>query len=187
MRRKLDLNAQRQIWIPSRPNKRSREEIAKIDGELPNRANRIGGGHQPMDENIEDNPQNEETEENEPESEGESQIIRGDNFPHFINISTNPEGCHMSNYIRQNEVNTADEPLKVEKPLLESSSEIDKLVYEEYQIFPRHQNYRDGDKLSCSRILSDGEFQLTEPWSVKILVEEARKYIGFHTLREKFS
>ena len=45
----------------------------------------------------------------------------------------------MSNYIRQNEVNTADEPLKVEKPLLESSSEIDKLMHDEYQIFPRHQ------------------------------------------------
>ena len=24
---------------------------------------------------------------------------------HFINTSTNPEGCHMSNLIRQNEVN----------------------------------------------------------------------------------
>ena len=45
----------------------------------------------------------------------------------------------MSNYIRQNEVNTADGPLKVENPLLESSSEIDKLVHNEYQIFPRHQ------------------------------------------------
>ena len=33
----------------------------------------------------------------------------------------------MSNCIRQNEVNMANEPLKVEKPLLESSSEIDKL------------------------------------------------------------
>ena len=80
----------------------------------------------------------------------------------------------MYNYIRQIEVNMADEPLKVEQPLLESSSEIDKLVYDEYQIFPRHQNYlADGDKFSCSRIF--GEFQLTEPWSEKILVEEAQK------------
>ena len=31
-------------------------------------------------------------------------------------------------------------------------------------------NYRDGDKLSCSRILSDGEFQLTEHWSAKYLL-----------------
>ena len=42
---------------------------------------------------------------------------------HSIITSTNPEGCHMSNFIRQNEVNMANEPLKVEKPLLESSSE----------------------------------------------------------------
>ena len=81
----------------------------------------------------------------------------------------------MYNYIRQIEVNMADEPLKVEEPLLESSSEIDKLVYDQYQIFPRHQNYLDGDKFSCSRILSDGDFQLTEPWSAKIFIEEAQK------------
>ena len=33
----------------------------------------------------------------------------------------------MSNFIRQNEVNMANEPLKAGKPLLESSSEMDKL------------------------------------------------------------
>ena len=49
----------------------------------------------------------------------------------------------MYNYIRQIEVKMADEPLKVEQPLLESSSEIDKLVYDHYQIFPRHQNCLD--------------------------------------------
>ena len=46
---------------------------------------------------------------------------------HSINTSTNPEGCHMSNFIRQYEVNMANEPFEVEKPLLESSSEMDKL------------------------------------------------------------
>ena len=49
---------------------------------------------------------------------------------HFINTSTNPEGCHMSNFIRQiisYEVNKANELLKVQQPLLESSSEMDKL------------------------------------------------------------
>ena len=45
MRRKFDMNAQRQIWVPSRPNRRSREEIAEIDGELMSRANRFGGGY----------------------------------------------------------------------------------------------------------------------------------------------
>ena len=32
----------------------------------------------------------------------------------------------MSDFICQNEVNMADEPLKVEQPLLKSSSEIEK-------------------------------------------------------------
>ena len=34
MRRRYDQNAQGTIWVPSRANKRSREEIAEIDGEL---------------------------------------------------------------------------------------------------------------------------------------------------------
>ena len=42
----------------------------------------------------------------------------------------------MSNFICQKEVNMANEPLKVEQPLLESLSEIHKLVYDLYQIFP---------------------------------------------------
>ena len=67
---------------------------------------------------------------------------------HFINTSATPEGCHMSNFICQNEVNMANEPLKVEQPLLQSSSEIYKLLYDQYQIFPRHRNYRDGDNIS---------------------------------------
>ena len=46
---------------------------------------------------------------------------------HFINTSTNPEGCHMLNFIRQNEVKMSNEPLKVQHPLLENSSEMDKL------------------------------------------------------------
>ena len=83
----------------------------------------------------------------------------------------------MSNYVRQIEVNMANEDLKVEQPFLESSSEIDKLVYDHYQTFHRHKNYRVvGDKLSCSRILRDGEFQLTEPWSARLFFEVAQKW-----------
>ena len=44
MRRKVDMKAQQQIWVLSRPNKRSREEIAMIADELLSRANRFGGG-----------------------------------------------------------------------------------------------------------------------------------------------
>ena len=44
---------------------------------------------------------------------------------HFINTSPNPEGCHMSNFIRHKEVNMANEPLKVQQSLLENSSAMD--------------------------------------------------------------
>ena len=57
----------------------------------------------------------------------------------------------------------------------------------QYRIFPRHQIFRDGGKLSCSRSLDDEEFQLAEPWSAKILVEEAQKckYTVSQKLRKK--
>ena len=42
---------------------------------------------------------------------------------HVIN---NSDGGHMSNSIRQIEVNMANEPLKVKQPLLESSREMSK-------------------------------------------------------------
>ena len=95
MRRKLDMNAQRQIWVPSRPNKRSRQEIAEIDGELLTRANRFGGGYQPLEERMEETqetPQPEMAEETEQEREGESQVIRGANFPILDLKAYNTEG-----------------------------------------------------------------------------------------------
>ena len=42
MRRRYAQNAQRTIWVPSRSNKRSREEIAEVDGMLIQRANILG-------------------------------------------------------------------------------------------------------------------------------------------------
>ena len=48
MRRRYDPKAQKTLWVPSRPNKRSREEIAEIDGERTQPANRLGGGYQPI-------------------------------------------------------------------------------------------------------------------------------------------
>ena len=95
MRRKFDMNAQRQIWVPSRPNKRSRQEIAEIDGELLTRSNRFGGGYQPLEERMEETqetPQPEMAEETEQESEGESQVIRGDNFSIVDLKAYNTEG-----------------------------------------------------------------------------------------------
>ena len=54
-------------------------------------------------------------------------------FPKYYNnntlstTSTSPEGCHVLTFIRQNEVNEANELLKVQQPLLECPSEMDKL------------------------------------------------------------
>ena len=42
---------------PSKPNKRSREEIAEIDGELLSRANRLGRKYQPVEERREEEEQ----------------------------------------------------------------------------------------------------------------------------------
>ena len=48
-RRRYDHQTQRNIFAPSRPNKRSKEEIAEIDAELIRRSNRIGGGYHPIE------------------------------------------------------------------------------------------------------------------------------------------
>ena len=45
LRRRYDHQTQRTVFVPARPNKRSREEIAEIDAELLRRANRLGGGY----------------------------------------------------------------------------------------------------------------------------------------------
>ena len=109
MRRRYDQNAQRTIWVPSRPNKRSREEIAEIDGELIQRANRLGGGYQPMqvEEQIPNEIQAEEqpTEDrtNDSESEGESQVIRGDNLPIVDLKNYNTEGKE-AHYVQINQI-----------------------------------------------------------------------------------
>ena len=93
MKRKFDLNAQRQISVLSSPNKRNRDERAELDGELQNRANSFSGRYQLLEEKKEESeqPQN-EIEENEPESQDESQIIRSDNFPIVDLNAYNTEG-----------------------------------------------------------------------------------------------
>ena len=97
------MNAQRQIWVPSRPNKGSREEIAEIDGELMSRANRFGGGYRPLEEEEQETQQPKILEEAEPESEGESQVIRGDNFPIVDLKAFNTEGKEAQ-FIQINQV-----------------------------------------------------------------------------------
>ena len=108
MRRRYDQNAQRTIFVPSRPNKRSREEIAEIDGQLIQRANRLGGGYQPLQtirEEQEQIPMEEqlpEEQSNDPEKEGESQIIRGDNLPIVDLKNYNTEGKE-AHYVQINQ------------------------------------------------------------------------------------
>ena len=86
-----------------KPNKSSREEIAEINGELLNRANRFGGGYQPFEERVEENTPQDETEKNDPESEGESQIVRGDNFP-IVDLKTYNTEAKEAQFIQRNQV-----------------------------------------------------------------------------------
>ena len=86
MRRRYDPQSQRMIFTPSRPNKRSREEIAEVNAELTQRANRIGGGYRRIQEEEEDEPEAAEegelqTEQNTVDTEEDSVIMRGDNLP----------------------------------------------------------------------------------------------------------
>ena len=99
---------------------------------------------------------------------------------HFINIFTNADGGHVSNFIRQSPELSQYGKLTspIEQSLQESSSEMDKLPCMSNTIHSPDKNYRDWDKRCCWRILNDGKFQLTETWSAKILeevVEEAQK------------
>ena len=75
----------------------------------------------------------------------------------------------MSNFIRQNEVNEANELLKVQKSLLESSSEMDKLRC------ITNTAHSPDNFFSFSRNLSDREYQLTEPWSAKLVDEVVKE------------
>ena len=94
LRRRYDPHTQRTIFAPTRPNKRSRDEIAEIDAELIQRTNRLGGGYHPLTEETGE-PQNTEEgeiEPEQPETEQDSLILRGDNLP-IVDLSKfNTEG-----------------------------------------------------------------------------------------------
>ena len=95
---------QRTVFAASRPNKRSRKEIAEIDAGLIRRANRLGGGYQPLFEEQEEQPdevrEERELENNETE---DSVIMRGDNLP-IVDLSKyNTEGKEAK-YIQINHI-----------------------------------------------------------------------------------
>ena len=104
LRRRYDHQKQRTVFSLCRPNKRSREEIAEIDAELIRRANRLGGGYQPIIEEQEEQP-NEVREEGELEVENEteedSKIMRGDNLP-IVDLSKHNTEGKEAKYIQMN-------------------------------------------------------------------------------------
>ena len=81
LRRRYDHQTQRTIFAPYRPNKRSEEEIAEIYAELIRKANRFGGGYQPIEIEEEQEEPEEVREEGEieqaAETEEDSVIMRG--------------------------------------------------------------------------------------------------------------
>ena len=90
MRRRYDPQSQRMIFTPSRPNKRTREDIAEIDAALTPRANRIGGGYL-------------QTEQNTVDTEEDSVIMRGDNLP-IVDFSKYHTEGKEAHYIQINHI-----------------------------------------------------------------------------------
>ena len=97
------------IFTPSRPNKRSREEIAEIDAELIQRAHRIGGGYRPLQaEEEEEEPEAPEegelqTEQNTVDTEEDSVVMRGDNLP-IVDLSKYHTDGKEAHYIQINHI-----------------------------------------------------------------------------------
>ena len=103
LRRRYDHQTQRTVFAPSRPNKRSREEIAEKDAELIRRANRLGGGYQPLIEEQEEQPDEvrEEGELENNETEENSVVMRGDNLP-IVDLSKYSKDGKEAKYIQIN-------------------------------------------------------------------------------------
>ena len=105
LRRRYDPHTQRTIFAPTRPNKRSREEIAEIDAELIQRTNRFRGGYHSLTEETGEpqNTEESEIEPEQPETEEDSLILRGDNLP-IVDLSKfNTEGKE-AHYIQINHI-----------------------------------------------------------------------------------
>ena len=106
LRRRYDQYTQRTVFAPSRPNKGSRKEIAEMDAEIMRRANRLGGGYQPMTEKQDEPEELREECELEianTETEEDSVIMRGDNIP-IVNLSNYNTDGKESKYIQINHI-----------------------------------------------------------------------------------
>ena len=109
IRRRYDPQSQRMIFTQSRPNKRSREEIAEVDAEVTQRTHRISGGYRPIqDEEEEEEPEAPEkgelqAEQNTVDTEEDSVIIRGDNLP-IVNLSKYDTEVKEAHFIQVNHI-----------------------------------------------------------------------------------
>ena len=106
LRRRYDHYTQRTVFAPTRPNKRSRDKIAEIDAEIMRRANRLGGGYQPIAEEEEEPEEIQEEGELEienAETEEDSVIMRGDNLSIVELSKYNTEG-KAAHYIQINHI-----------------------------------------------------------------------------------
>ena len=106
LRRLYGHYSQRTVFAPSRPNKRSREEIAEIDAEIMRRANRLGGGYQPKVEEQEEPEELRDEGELEietVETDEDSVIMRGDNLP-IVDLSKYNTEKKEEHYIQINHI-----------------------------------------------------------------------------------
>ena len=103
LRRRYDHQTQRTVFAPSRPNKRSREEIAEIDAEIMRRVNRLGGGYQPIQEEPEDNTEEGEINQEPEDTEEDSVLLRGDNLP-IVDLSKYNTDGKEAKYIQINHI-----------------------------------------------------------------------------------
>ena len=113
MRRRYEQQAQRTVLAPSRPNKRSCKGITEIDAELIRRANRRGGGHQPLQNAPEEAVEEEdaefpedgeiENEQNPVDIEEDSVILRGDNLP-IVDLAKYKTEGKEAHYIQINHI-----------------------------------------------------------------------------------
>ena len=103
LRGRYDHQTQRTVFAPSRPNKRSREEIAEIDAEIMRRANRLGGGYQPIQEETEEITEEGEINQEPEDTEEDSVLLRGDNLP-IVDLSKYNTDGKEAKYIRINHI-----------------------------------------------------------------------------------
>ena len=103
LRRRYYHQTQRTVFVPTRPNKRSREEITEIDAELLRRANRLGGGYHPINLEEETEEIREEGEVETAETEEDSVIMRGDNLP-IVDLSKYNTDGKEAKYIQINHI-----------------------------------------------------------------------------------